>query len=187
MVQNLGRGARNTPTLHALVREVDTIPYKPWPSTSLSHSHSFSPCTHGFRSTTIPAVNKIINNNSQLLQLGIFPAVFKPQLGILWNVRERCTDEERSGRKRQAAAPRALRGSGSTAHHHQAMIRCAGGFMRTRSRMKRPSSILLFLVCFVSCHCIPAVVSGSTIVPRPRHSLPKPLGFDAALGTKQKD
>ena len=44
------------PTLHALVREVDTIPYKPWPSTSLSHSHSFSPRTHGFRSTTIPAV-----------------------------------------------------------------------------------------------------------------------------------
>jgi hypothetical protein len=59
--------------------------------------------------------------------------------------------------------------------------------MRTRSRMKRPSSILLFLVCFVSCHCIPAVVSGSTIVPRPRHSLPKPLGFDSALGTRQKD
>jgi hypothetical protein len=49
------------PTLHAPVREVDTIPYKPWPSTSLSHSHSFSPRTHGFRSTTIPAV---INNIS---------------------------------------------------------------------------------------------------------------------------
>jgi hypothetical protein len=42
------------------MRGVDTIPYKPWPSTSSSHSHSFSPRTHGFRSTTIPAV---INNN----------------------------------------------------------------------------------------------------------------------------
>ena len=45
-----------TSTLHVLVRGVDTIPYKPWPSTSSSHSHSFSPRTHGFRSTTIPAV-----------------------------------------------------------------------------------------------------------------------------------
>ena len=45
-----------TPTLHVLVRGVDTIPYKPWHSTSSSHSHSFSPRTHGFRSTTIPAV-----------------------------------------------------------------------------------------------------------------------------------
>ena len=71
---------------------------------------------------------------SQLLQLGIFPAVFKPQLGILWNVWERCTGEERSGRKRQAAAPRALRGSGSTAHHHHQLsaslpvMCCASGF-----------------------------------------------------------
>ena len=50
------------PTLHVLVRGVDTIPYKPWHSTSSSHSHSFSPRTHGFRSTTIPAV--VNNNNS---------------------------------------------------------------------------------------------------------------------------
>jgi hypothetical protein len=49
-----------TSTLHVLVRGVDSTPYKPWHSTSSSHSHSFSPRTHGFRSTTIPAV---INNN----------------------------------------------------------------------------------------------------------------------------
>ena len=48
-----------TSTLHVLVRGVDSIPYKPWHSTSSSHSHSFSPRTHGFSSTTIPAV---INN-----------------------------------------------------------------------------------------------------------------------------
>jgi hypothetical protein len=34
-----------------------------WHSTSSSHSHSFSPRTHGFRSTTIPAV---INNNNNM-------------------------------------------------------------------------------------------------------------------------
>jgi hypothetical protein len=51
--------AQCTPTLHVLVRGVDTIPYKPWHSTSSSHSHSFSPRTHGFRSTTIP-----VNNNN---------------------------------------------------------------------------------------------------------------------------
>ena len=54
-----------TSTLHVLVRGVDTIPYKPWHSTSSSHSHSFSPRTHGFRSTTIPAV--INNNNNKCL------------------------------------------------------------------------------------------------------------------------
>ena len=48
-----------TPTLHVLVRGVDPIPYKPRHSTSSLHSHSFFPRTHGFRSTTIPAV---INN-----------------------------------------------------------------------------------------------------------------------------
>ena len=47
------------------MRGVDTIPYKPWHSTSSSHSHSFSPRTHGFRSTTIPAV---INNNNTFPQ-----------------------------------------------------------------------------------------------------------------------
>ena len=42
------------------MRGVDTIPYKPWHSTSSSHSHSFSPRTHGFRSTTIPACGELL-------------------------------------------------------------------------------------------------------------------------------
>jgi hypothetical protein len=37
-----------------------------------------------------------------------------------WDVRERCTGEGGSGRTRQAVALRALRESGSTAHHWQA-------------------------------------------------------------------
>ena len=47
--------------------------------------------------------------------VAVFLQAFKQEL----RCPERCTGEGGSGRTRQAAAPRALRGSGSGAHHHQ--------------------------------------------------------------------
>ena len=64
------------------------MPYKPSHSTSSSHSHSFSPRTHGFRSTTIPAV---INNNNRHVSV--------PPRGILLRIEEQSRPHRReSGR-----------------------------------------------------------------------------------------